>query len=146
LFAALDVKSGQVIGEVHRRHRATEFLTFLKSIEGNVPPDLDLHLILDNYGTHKTPRIKRWLVRHPRFHLHFTPTGSSWLNLVESWFSVFTRKRLRRSAHRSTRALEKTIHDYLAANNANPTPFVWTKTADEILDRLGRFCKQLQTQ
>lgn len=146
LFAALDVKSGQVIGEVHRRHRAREFLKFLKSIEATVPPDLELHLILDNYGTHKTPLIKRWLLRHPRFHLHFTPTGSSWLNLVEAWFSVFTRKRLKRSAHRSTRALEKTIRDYLAANNENPTPFVWTKTADEILERLGTFCKDLLTQ
>ena len=146
LFAALDVKTGHVIGEVHRRHRAKEFLTFLKCIEANVPQDLDPHLILDNYGTHKTPMIKRWLLRHPRFHLHFTPTGSSWLNLVESWFSVFTRKRLKRSAHHSTRALEQTIRQYLASNNADPKPFVWTKTADEILEKLGMFCKQLLTQ
>jgi transposase len=143
LFAALDVKSGTVIGEVHRRHRAKEFLAFLKTIEANTPPDLDLHLILDNYGTHKTPLIKRWLLRHPRFHLHFTPTGASWINLVESWFSVFTRKRLKRSAHRSTRALEQTIRQYLDHNNANPKPFVWTKTADEILEKLGMFCKAI---
>jgi transposase len=146
LFAALDVKSGRVIGEVHRRHRSKEFLQFLKTIDTNAPPVLDLHLILDNYGTHKTPAIKRWLLRHPRFHLHFTPTGASWLNLVESWFSVFTRKRLQRSAHRSTRSLEKTIRDYLDSNNKNPKPFVWTKTADEILETLSIFCKSLLTQ
>lgn len=143
LFAALDVKTGHVIGEVHRRHRATEFLAFLKTIDANVPPALDLHLILDNYGTHKTPVIKRWLLRHPRYHLHFTPTGSSWINLVESWFSVFTRKRLKRSAHRSTRSLEQTIRQYIDQNNANPKPFRWTKTADEILEKLGMFCKTI---
>jgi transposase len=143
LFAALDVKTGHVIGEVHRRHRAKEFLAFLKCIDANAPPHLDLHLILDNYGTHKTPMIKRWLLRHSRFHLHFTPTGSSWVNLVESWFSVFTRKRLKRSAHRSTRSLEQTIRQYLDSNNANPKPFVWTKTADEILEKLGMFCKAI---
>jgi len=146
LFAALDVKSGKVIGELHRRHRAREFLKFLKTIDANTPPNLDLHLILDNYGTHKTPTIRRWLLQHPRFHLHFTPTGASWMNLVEAWFSVFTRKRLKRSAHRSTRALEQTIRDYLKSNNANPKPFVWTKTADEILEKLGLFCKSLLTQ
>ena len=146
LFAALDVKTGRVIGEVHRRHRAKEFLQFLKTIDANVPPELDLHLILDNYGTHKTPMIKRWLLRHPRFHLHFTPTGASWMNLVESWFSVFTRKRLKRSAHRSTLSLEKTIRDYVESNNQDPKPFVWTKTADEILAKLGLFCKALLTQ
>lgn len=146
LFAALDVKTGRVIGQVHRRHRAKEFLAFLKCIDASVPPMLDVHLILDNYGTHKTPTIKRWLLRHPRFHLHFTPTGASWMNLVESWFSVFTRKRLKRSAHRSTRSLEQTIRDYLASNNQNPRPFVWTKTADEILEKLGLFCKSLLTQ
>jgi len=146
LFAALEVKTGRVIGELHRRHRAKEFLHFLNTIDGQVPPTLDVHLILDNYGTHKTPQIHRWLLRHPRFHLHFTPTGASWLNLVEAWFSVFTRKRLKRSAHRSTRDLEHTIREYLATNNADPKPFVWTKTADEILDQLAIFCKQLLTQ
>lgn len=146
LFAALDVKTGHVIGQVHRRHRAKEFLAFLKCIDTSVPPMLDVHLILDNYGTHKTPTIKRWLLRHPRFHLHFTPTGASWINLVESWFSVFTRKRLKRSAHRSTRSLEQTIREYLDSNNRNPKPFVWTKTADEILEKLSTFCKSLVTQ
>ena len=146
LFAALDVKTGRVIGEVHRRHRATEFLQFLHTIDTNVPADLDVHLVLDNYGTHKTPKVHRWLLRHPRFHLHFTPTGASWLNLVEAWFSVFTRKRLKRSAHRSRRDLEHTIRDYLDRNNADPTPFVWTRTADEILERVGLFCRQLVTQ
>lgn len=146
LFAALAIKTGHVIGEVHRRHRAKEFLHFLNTIHINVPPALDIHLILDNYGTHKTPKVHRWLLRHPRFHLHFTPTGASWMNLVEAWFSVFTRKRLKRSAHRSTRDLEQTIREYLDTNNANPKPFVWTKTADEILEKLGLFCKQLLTQ
>jgi transposase len=146
LFAALDAKSGRVIGETHRRHRAKEFLHFLNTIDAAVPGDLDVHLILDNYGTHKTPAIHRWLLRHTRFHLHFTPTGASWMNLVEAWFSIFTRKRLKRSAHRSTRDLEQTIRDYLETNNADPKPFVWTKTADEILERLGLFCKQLLTQ
>lgn len=146
LFAALEVKTGRVIGEVHRRHRAKEFLHFLNTIDASVPADLDVHLILDNYGTHKTPKVHRWLLRHQRFHLHFTPTGASWLNLVEAWFSVFTRKRLKRSAHHSTRDLEQTIRDYLASNNADPKPFVWTKTADEILEKVGAFCKQLVTQ
>jgi transposase len=146
LFAALEAKTGRVIGEVHRRHRAKEFLHFLNTIDASVPDALDVHLILDNYGTHKTPRVHRWLLRHPRVHLHFTPTGASWLNLVEAWFSVFTRKRLKRSAHRSTRDLETTIRAYLASNNANPTPFVWTKTADEIIEKVGAFCKQLVTR
>jgi transposase len=146
LFAALDVKTGRVIGEVHPRHRAKEFLHFLNTIEANVPAALEVHMILDNYGTHKTPKVHRWLLRHPRVHLHFTPTGASWLNLVESWFSVFTRRRLKRSAHRSTRELNQTIRDYLASNNADPKPFVWTKTADEILQKVGVFCKQLVTQ
>jgi transposase len=141
LFAALDVKTGHVIGEVHRRHRAKEFLKFLKTIDANTPRDLHLHLILDNYGTHKTPTIQRWLLRHSRVHMHFTPTSASWINLVESWFSVFTRKRLKRSAHRSTRSLEQTIRDYLDTNNRNPKPFVWTKTADEILEKVAAFCK-----
>jgi transposase len=146
LFAALEMKTGRVIGEVHRRHRAKEFLHFLNTIDASVPRALDVHLILDNYGTHKTPKVHRWLLRHPRFHLHFTPTGASWLNLVEAWFSVFTRKRLKRSAHRSRRDLEQMIREYLETNNADPTPFVWTKTADDILDKIGLFCKSLLTQ
>jgi transposase len=146
LFAALEIKTGRVIGDVHRRHRTKEFLHFLNTIENNVTADLDVHLILDNSGTHKTPKVHRWLLRHPRYHVHFTPTGASWMNLVEAWFSVFTRKRLKRIAHRSTRDLEQTIRDYLLSNNANSKPFVWTKTADEILEKLGLFCKQLLTQ
>jgi transposase len=129
-----------VIGECHRRHRATEFKSFLETIEAQVPAHLTVHLILDNYGTHKTAAIKRWLLRHPRFHLHFTPTGASWINQVERWFSELTRKQLRRGTHRSQRALEKAIRDYLNTYNEKPRPFVWTKTADQILASLVRFC------
>jgi transposase len=140
LFAALDVATGKVIGALHRRHRSVEFRAFLETIDASVPGDLEVHLILDNYGTHKTPAIRRWLIRHPRYHLHFTPTSSSWLNLVERWFATLTEKQLRRSAHRSTRQLEDAIRRYLALANADPKPFVWTKTADEILDSVARFC------
>ena len=139
LFAALDVASGRVIGEVHRRHRSTEFRKFLDRIDEEVPAALDVHLILDNYGTHKTPLIHRWLVRHPRFHLHFTPTYSSWINQVERWFAALTDKQLRRASHRSTRALEDAIRLYLATYNADPKPFVWVKTADDILASIARF-------
>ena len=110
LFAALDVKSGRVIGNVHRRHRSQEFLKFLKAIDRETPDDLDLHLILDNYSTHKVPAVRRWLVRHPRFHIHFTPTYSSWINLVERWFSALTEKKLRRSTHKSVRRLERDLN------------------------------------
>lgn len=140
LFAALNIKTGEVIGECHRRHRAIEFKKFLDTIHHAVPEDLDLHLVLDNYGTHKTPAIHRWLVKHPRVHLHFTPVGGSWLNLVEAWFSVLTTRAIRRGTHRSTRSLEQAIHAYLDANNEDPTPFVWTKTADEILRKIARVC------
>ena len=146
LFAALDYLEGKVLAHSTQRHRHQEWIQFLKTIDQEVPADLAVHLILDNYATHKTPQVKRWLKRHPRFHLHFTPTGASWMNLVESWFSVFTRKRLKCSAHRSTRSLERTIREYLDSNNQNPKPFVWTKTADEILEKLGLFCKSLLTQ
>ena len=142
LFAALDVATGEVIGECHRRHRSTEFRRFLETIDTEVPTDLQVHLILDNYGTHKTPAIRRWLLRHPRFHLHFTPTGASWINQVERWFADLTRKQLRRGTHRSTLALERAIRDYLKTYNENPRPFVWTKTADEILASLVRFCER----
>jgi transposase len=142
LFAALDVTAGTVIGECHRRHRAVEFRKFLDTIEANVPPTLDVHLIVDNYGTHKTAMIKRWLAQRPRFHMHFTPTGASWINLVERWFATLTLKQIRRGSHRSTRELERAIRHYLKVSNANPKPFVWTKTADEILDSLARFCKR----
>lgn len=143
LFAALDVKTGKVLGECHRRHRALEFRKFLQRIEANVPADLALHLILDNYGTHKTPLIRRWLAKRPRYHLHFTPTSASWLNLVERWFAALTEKQLRRGVHRSTRALEAAIHRYLAVSNEQPKPFVWTKTADEILETVARFCHRI---
>jgi transposase len=143
LFAALDVKSGKVIGECHRRHRAREFRKFLDTIDTSVPARLDVHLILDNYGTHKTPAIRRWLVRHPRFHLHFTPTGASWMNLVERWFGLLTERQIRRGAHRSTRELEGAIMAYLNSNNKNPKPFVWTKTADEIFASIARFCQRI---
>lgn len=143
LFAALDTKSGKIIGEFHRRHRASEFRKFLDTIEAAVPQDLDVHLILDNYGTHKTPLIHRWLLRHPRFHVHFTPTGASWINLVERWFAALTEKQLRRSVHRGTRELETSIRRYIEFTNGHPKPFVWTKTADEILSSVARFCQRI---
>ncbi len=141
LFAALDVKSGRVVGDFHARHRSVEFRKFLDCIDAAVPAGLDAHLILDNYGTHKTPLIHRWLARHPRFHVHFTPTGASWLNLAERWFAALTQKQIRRGVHRSTRDLEEAIRRYIEITNGRPKPFVWTKTADEILASVGRFCK-----
>jgi len=137
-----DTKTGTVIGQLHRRHRSTEFRKFLDKIEHAVPDQLDVHLILDNYGTHKTAIIQRWLLKRPRFHLHFTPTGSSWINLVERWFALITEKQIRRGVFQSTRKLETTIRDYIEIYNANPKPFVWTKMADEILASLARFCKR----
>ena len=142
LFAALEMASGKVIGECHRRHRAVEFRRFLDTVNAAAPADLDVHLILDNYGTHKTPLIQRWLVRHPRYHLHFTPTGSSWINLVERWFATLTERQLRRSAHRSTQELEGALNRYVETYNQDPRPFVWTKTADHILEAVARFCKR----
>ena len=140
LFAALDIASGEVIGEVHRRHRGGEFLKFLRTIEANVPPVLDIHLVMDNYGTHKTPTIKAWFARHARFHVHFTPTSASWLNQVERWFATLTEKCIRRGSHRSTQQLEQAIRDYLELHNAHPKPFVWCKSADDILASIERFC------
>ena len=142
LFAALDVKTGEVIGECHRRHRSIEFRAFLDRIEAAVPAELDVHLIVDNYGTHKTELIKRWLAKRPRFHLHFTPTSASWLNLIERWFAALTEKQIRRSAHRSTRELETAILRYIEIGNQDPKPFIWTKTADQILASIERFCKR----
>ena len=139
LFAALDLATGKIISAMHRRHRHQEFLKFLKKIDAEVPVELDLHLICDNYGTHKTPVIKNWLLRHPRFHLHFTPTSSSWLNLVERWFAELTNRKLRRSAHRSVAELEADIRAWIEAWNEDPRPFVWTKTADEILESLAGY-------
>lgn len=143
LFAALDLATGKVIGELHRRHRGAEFLKFLRTIEANVPPKLEVHLILDNYGTHKTPAVRRWFARHPRFHLHYTPTSASWLNLVERWFGLLTERQIKRGSHRSTLALEQAIRQYLATYNQDPKPFVWTKSADEILQSVARFCKRI---
>lgn len=144
LFAALDIATGEVIGELHRRHRSSEFLQFLRTIEANVAQSLDVHLVMDNYGTHKTPSIKAWFARHPRFHVHFTPTSASWLNQVERWFATLTEKYLRRGTHRSTRQLEDAIRRYLDGYNANPRPFVWSKSTDEILASLERFCVRVQ--
>jgi len=143
LFAALDVASGQVIGSLHRRHRAVEFKKFLAKIDTNVPADLDVHLICDNLATHKTPAIATWLAAHPRFHLHFTPTSSSWINQVERWFGLLTDKQLRRGAHKSVQALEKDIRDWISTWNDNPRPFVWTKTADEIFERLNSYLQRI---
>jgi transposase len=143
LFAALDTKTGAIIGEFHQRHRAREFRKFLATIDAAVPPDLELHLIVDNASTHKTPAIHRWLVRHPRFHVHFTPTSGSWMNLVERWFAALTEKQLRRGVHRSTRELEAAIRRYIDITNERPKPFRWTKTADEILASVARFCHRI---
>jgi transposase len=143
LFAALDVTSGKVISATHRRHRHQEFLKFLRTIDRSVPAGLDLHLVCDNYGTHKTPEIKRWLLRHPRFHLHLTPTYSSWLNLVERWFAELTNRKLRRSAHRTVAELEADLRAWIDAWNQDPKPFVWTKTADEIFDSLAGYLQRI---
>ncbi len=140
LFAALDIATGRVIGKTYRRHRSNEFRKFLDEIEAAVPPELDVHLVLDNYATHKTPEVQRWLTRRPRFHVHFTPTSSSWLNLVESFFSIVDRRVTHRGVHRSTNALEHDIRKFLDAHNSDPKPFIWTKTADQILDSLKRYC------
>jgi transposase len=139
LFAALDVATGKVIGETHRRHRSVEFRKFLDRIEANVPDHLDVHIVMDNYGTHKTALIRNWFAKRPRFHAHFTPTYGSWLNLVERWFAELTNKQLRRGTHRSVRELERAIRDFIEAHNDSPRPFVWTKTADEILASIARF-------
>ena len=140
LFAALDVKYSTVIAEVHRRHRSAEFCHFLQTVERAMPAAFALHLVLDNASTHKPPIIQRWLLRHPRVHLHFTPTSGSWLNLVECWFSVLTARRLKRGRFRSARALEHAIRACVAANSSQPKPFVWTKTADQILESIAVFC------
>ncbi|MGO9971342.1 MAG: IS630 family transposase [Solirubrobacteraceae bacterium] len=143
LFAALDTASGKVIGSLHSRHRAIEFKKFLQTIDRQVPADLEVHLILDNYSTHKTPMIKRWIVAHPRFHFHFTPTGASWLNLVERWFGELTARKIKRGAHRSVRELNADIRDWLEHWNENPKPYVWTKTADQILETIANYCQRI---
>jgi transposase len=143
LFAALDAASGKVIRSLHARHRAIEFKQFLQKIDREVPAELDVHLILDNYSTHKTPAIKRWLAAHPRFHVHFTPTGASWLNLVERWFAELTARKLTRGVHLSVRALNADIDAWVEHWNENPKPFAWTKTADQILEALATYCQRI---
>jgi transposase len=143
LYAALDVNSGQVIGSLHARHRAIEFKKFLATIDRAVPAKYTVHVVLDNASTHKTPAIKRWLLAHPRFVLHFTPTSSSWLNLVERWFGELTTKKLQRGTHRSVRALNADIRAWIDTWNDNPRPYVWTKTADQILDSITRYCTRI---
>lgn len=143
LFPALDIATGAVIGQTHRRHRSGEFLQFLRTIDASVPAMLDVHLVMDNYGTHKTPSIRSWFARHPRFQVHFTPTSASWLNQVERWFATLTQRCIRRGTHRSTRELEQALRQYVEHNNANPKPFVWSKSADEILASVERFCARI---
>jgi transposase len=143
LFAALNLATGEVLHHIRPQHRAVEFLAFLNTIDKEVPDKLDVHVVLDNSSTHKTPTINRWLLRHPRFHFHFTPTSSSWLNLVERWFAELTNRKLRRSAHRSIRALTQDLNGWIATWNDDPRPFVWHKTADEILDGLKKYLTNL---
>ena len=142
LFAALDVATGTVIGQCHRRHRQQEFLRFLKTIDSSVPQNLALHLVLDNYATHKTPRVQRWLVAHPRFHLHFTPTSASWLNQVERWFALLTERRLRRGFFTAVSDLEHAIDEYIRSHTRQPKPFVWTASAELILKRVQNVCER----
>ncbi|WP_225079778.1 IS630 family transposase [Streptomyces sp. CoT10] len=143
LFAAFDVATGEVISSLHRRHRAAEFKKFLIRIDKEVPAHLQIHLICDNYGTHKTPAIRTWLTKHPRFHMHFTPTGSSWINQVERWFGFLADQKIRRGAHKNVQSLEADIRAWVKDWNADPKPFVWTKTAEEILESLARFCRRI---
>ena len=143
LFAALNLATGEVIHHVRPQHRAIEFRRFLDAIDAAVPDGLGVHVVLDNSSTPKTDAINKWLLRHPRFTFHFTPTSSSWLNLVERWFAELTNRMLRRSAHRSIKALTTDLNDWIATWNDNPRPFVWHKTADEILDSLKKYLTNL---
>jgi transposase len=143
LFAAFNIADGTVISELHRRHRHQEYLRFLKTIDKHVPGELDVHVVCDNYATHKTPAIRDWLARHPRFHVHVTPTGSSWMNQVERWFGYLTDQKIRRGAHKSVQALEADIRDWIEHWNQNPRPFTWTKTADEILYSLAEYMNRI---
>jgi transposase len=143
LFAAFNIADGTVISELHRRHRAAEFKKFLATIDKTVPAGLDVHLICDNYATHKTPEIRAWLARHPRFHVHFTPTGSSWINQVERWFAYLTTQKIRRGVHKSVHALEADIRAWITDWNQHPRPFTWHKTADEILDSLAKYIARI---
>jgi transposase len=143
LFAAMDVASGVTISTCYRRHRHQEFLRFLNQIEDNLPAKLDVHLVMDNYGTHKVEKVRNWLTRHPRYHVHFTPTSGSWLNLVERLFAEVTERCVRRGSHTGVRVLEKAMLDYLDRRNENPKPFVWTADADLILGKVERLCKRI---
>jgi len=143
LFAAFNVADGTVISELHRQHRASEFKKFLTTIDKSVPVELDVHVICDNYGTHKTPAVRTWLAKHPRFHMHFTPTGSSWINQVERWFGFLTDQKIRRGVHKSVQALEADIRSWIADWNDHPKPFIWTKTAEEILESLARYLRRI---
>lgn len=143
LYAALDISTGKVIGSLHSRHRAIEFRKFLATLDNTVPAELEVHVILDNASTHKTPAIQKWLAGHPRFVLHFTPTSSSWLNLVERWFAELTNKKLKRGTHRSVRELNTDIRNWIETWNENPRPYVWTKTADQILESISRYCGRI---
>ena len=140
LFAALDIATGNVLGKCYRRHRSIEFLDFLKKIDAAVPADLDVHLVLDNYGTHKTALVRRWLQKRARYHLHFTPTHASWLNQVERWFALLTQRQIKRGSHTSVQELEQAIREFITVNNQQPKPFRWTKSADNILASIERFC------
>ena len=142
LFAALNVATGKIIGQCHRRHRHQEFLKFLQRLEEQLPATGDVHIIMDNYGTHKVPKVMRWFVRHPRYHLHFTPTSASWLNQVERFFAKITTQRIRRGTFENVRALEAAIDSYLTHHNEHCKPFAWTATADAILDKVTRFCER----
>jgi transposase len=142
LFAALEVATGRIIGQCHGQHRQQEFIRFLNQIDQHVPAHLDIHLVLDNYATHKTPKVAKWLQKRPRYHLHFTPTSASWLNQVERWFGKITEQRIRRGVFKSVDDLIAAIDDYIAEHNRQPKPFVWTASADLILDRVARLCKR----
>ena len=146
LFAALNVATGEVIGQCMKRHRHQEWLRFLRGIDRAVPKALDLHLIADNYATHKHPKVKAWLARHPRYHMHFTPTSASWLNQVERFFGLITQQRIRRGVFHSVEQLEAAIHDYLEHHNADPKPFVWTASAANILQKVARGRQALESQ
>ena len=145
MFAALNVATGEIIGKCHARHRQQEFVKFLDLIDATLAkePGTSIHLVMDNYGTHKAPKVRRWFQRHPEYHLHFIPTSSSWLNQVERFFAEITEKRIRRGAFRSVKALEQAIQEYLDNHNENPKPFVWTADAELILSRVKRVCERI---
>ena len=143
LFAALNVATGEVLAQCKPRHRHQEFLHFLRHIEANVPEDLDIHMVVDNYGTHKQPKVKQWLANRPRFHMHFTPTYSSWLNQVEIWFNIITRRAIRRGSFRKVTELTERIEGFTAKWNASARPFMWTATADSILEKVRRLCERI---